>query len=202
MDNEIMELQRQVAEKQEQQKQQISIAHDEILAQYEQEKQGLSKSEDFKKITHEIVERGAKAELAGDMLKILTEEQKNELSAYVLECEKQKLNYRKKKEKGIIVEEVKAEISNKKIEALKKRYGYLYEQDENGNPKNFIANKLVNKYKEFCNWWEGTSDGFKKIVKGILKVVFWGGLAFLVVMIGYRGIMWIAENTKNLPNIQ
>ena len=202
MDKEIMELQRQVAEKQEQQKQQISIAHDEILAQYEQEKQGLSKSEDFKKITHEIVERGAKAELAGDMLKILTEEQKNELSAYVLECEKQKLNYRKKKEKGIIVEEVKAEISNKKIEALKKRYGYLYEQDENGNPKNFIANKLVNKYKEFCNWWEGTSDGFKKIVKGILKVVFWGGLAFLVVMIGYRGIMWIAENTKNLPNIQ
>lgn len=202
MDNEIMELQRQVAEKQEQQKQQISIAHDEILAQYEQEKQGLSKSEDFKKITHEIVERGAKAELAGDMLKILTEEQKNELSAYILECEKQKLDYRKKKEKGIIVEEVKAEISNKKIEALKKRYGYLYEQDENGNPKNFIANKLVNKYKEFCNWWEGTSDGFKKIVKGILKVVFWGGLAFLVVMIGYRGIMWIAENTKNLPNIQ
>ena len=201
MDNEIMDLQRQVAEKQQEQ-QQLSIAHDEIVAQYEQEKSTLSKSEDFKKITHEIVERGAKAELAGDMLKILTEEQKNELSAYILECEKQKLNYRKKKEKGIIVEEVKAEISNKKIEALKKRYGYLYEQDENGNPKNFIANKLVNKYKEFCNWWEGTSDGFKKIVKGILKVVFWGGLAFLVVMIGYRGIMWIAENTKNLPNIQ
>ena len=32
----------------------------------------------------------------------LTEEQKNELSAYILECEKQKLDYRKKKEKCLL----------------------------------------------------------------------------------------------------
>ena len=68
--------------------------------------------------------------------------------------------------------------------------------------EHFVANKFVNKYKEFINWWDGTSDGFKKIVKGILKVIFWGGIACLIVLLGYRAFAWIAENTKNLPNIQ
>lgn len=203
MENELMELQRQIDEKKEQEKNISSgIAHEEIKSEYETNKKELAKNEDFKKLANEIVARSAKAELTKDMLAILNEEQRNELSAYYLQCEKQKLNFRKKKEKGVIIEEVKAEISEKKIEALKKRYGYLYEKDENGQPKNFIANKAVNKYKEFCNWWDGTTDGFKRVVKGFLKAFLWIGIGALVVLLGYRFFEWVAENTQNLPNIQ
>ncbi len=203
MENELMELQRQIDEKKEQEKNVSSgIAHEEIKSEYETNKKELAKNEDFKKLANEIVARSAKAELTKDMLAILNEEQRNELSAYYLQCEKQKLDFRKKKEKGVIIEEVKAEISEKKIEALKKRYGYLYEKDENGQPKNFIANKAVNKYKEFCNWWDGTTDGFKRVVKGFLKAFLWIGIGALVVLLGYRFFEWVAENTQNLPNVQ
>lgn len=188
-------------EQQKEQENYSGLAHDEIQDQYEKNRRELSKNEDFQRISKEIVERGAKAELTNDMLQILTTEQKNELSAYILQCEKQKLDFRKKKEKGVILEEVKAEVSAKKIEALKKRYGYLYEKDANGEPKNFIANKMVNKYKEFCNWWDGTTDGFKRVVKGFLKAFMWVGIGSLVVLLGYRFFMWVAENSQNIPNI-
>lgn len=178
-----------------------SLAHNEIQTEYDRAKQGLQSNEDFKKLTNEIVVRSAKAELSKDMLAILSEEQKNELTAYMLECEKGKLAYRKKQEKKVIIEEVKAEVSNKKIEALKKRYGYLYPKDEHGEPVNFVANKAVNKYKEFCNWWDGTTDGFKRLVKGSLKVLFWSGAITLVVIVGYRALKWVADNTQNLPNL-
>ena len=178
-----------------------NLAHNEIQTEYDRAKQGLQSNEDFKKLTNEIVVRSAKAELSKDMLAILSEEQKNELTAYMLECEKGKLAYRKKQEKKVIIEEVKAEVSNKKIEALKKRYGYLYPKDEKGEPIGFVANKAVNKYKEFCNWWDGTTDGFKRIVKGSLKVLFWTGLISLVCIVGYRALKWVADNTQNLPNL-
>ena len=183
------------------QKNNSNLAHNEIQTEYDKAKQGLQTNEDFKKLTNEIVVRSAKAELSKDMLAILTEEQKNELTAYMLECEKGKLAYRKKQEKKVIIEEVKAEVSNKKIEALKKRYGYLYPKDEKGEPIGFIANKAVNKYKEFCNWWDGTTDGFKRLVKGSIKVLFWTGVITLVCVLGYRGLKWIADNTQNLPNL-
>ena len=178
-----------------------NLAHNEIQSEYDRAKQGLQSNEDFKKLTNEIVVRSAKAELSKDMLAILTEEQKNELTAYMLECEKGKLAYRKKQEKKVIIEEVKAEVSNKKIEALKKRYGYLYPKDEHGEPVGFVANKAVNKYKEFCNWWDGTTDGFKRVVKGSLKVLFWTGVITLACILGYRGLRWITDNTRNLPNL-
>lgn len=178
-----------------------NLAHNEIQNEYDRAKQGLQNNNDFKNLTNEIVVRSAKAELSKDMLEILSQEQRNELSAYLLECEKAKLSYRKKQEKKVIIEEVKAEVSNKKIEALKKRYGYLYQKDQNGEPIGFIANKAVNKYKEFCNWWDGTTDGFKRIVKGSLKVLLWTGILTLVGIVGYRALKWVADNTQNLPNL-
>lgn len=178
-----------------------NLAHNEIQNEYDRAKQGLQNNNDFKNLTNEIVVRSAKAELSKDMLEILSQEQRNELSAYLLECEKAKLSYRKKQEKKVIIEEVKAEVSNKRIEALKKRYGYLYEKDQNGEPIGFIANKAVNKYKEFCNWWDGTTDGFKRIVKGSLKVLFWVGFGTLICIVGYRALKWVADNTQNLPNL-
>lgn len=178
-----------------------NLAHEQIQNEYDRAKQGLQNNNDFKNLTNEIVVRSAKAELSKDMLDILSQEQRNELSAYLLECEKHKLSYRKKQEKKVIIEEVKAEVSNKKIEALKKRYGYLYSKDQNGEPIGFIANKAVNKYKEFCNWWDGTTDGFKRIVKGSLKVLLWTGILTLVGIVGYRALKWVADNTQNLPNL-
>ena len=128
-----MEIQKEVEERQKQELLTPStLAHNEIQNQYDENKRQLATNEDFKELTQQIVKRSAKAELEKDMLAILSDEQKNELSKYLLDCEKHKLDYRKKKEKKVVLEEVKAEVSAKKINALKKRYGYLYKQDENG----------------------------------------------------------------------
>ena len=174
-----------------------SLVKTEIKNQYDKDKQQLTNSDDFKKLTKEITERTAKAELSKDMLNVLNEEQKNELALYMLQCEKQKILYRKQKEKKVILEDVKADIYNKKVEALKKKYGYLYQKDENGNILNFVPSKSYNKYKAFVNWWDNTSDGFKKITKGILKAVFWTLVVGIVVVFGYKLFMFV--NGLNLP---
>lgn len=209
MDKEIQELKKAVEEKQKQElavantnadEMQVSessvatqVAHDAIQSSYEKHTQELKNSNVFNELTKEIVEESAKAELKRDALDILDQKQKNELAEYTLECEKQKLEYRKKMEKGLIKEEVKSDITKKKIETLKNRYGYLYEKDAKGEPKGFVANKFVNKYKEFCNWYKGTGDGFRKIVGTTLKVLIWGGIAFLIITFGFKGLNWLSK---------
>lgn len=174
-----------------------NLVKNEINSQYEKDKQEVANSVSFKQLTKEITERSAKAILTEDMIKVLTAEQKNELALHILECQKEQMTYRKKHEKKVILEDVKAEIFNKKVEALKKKYGYLYEKDENGNILNFVPSKSYNKYRAFCNWWENTTDGFKKIVKGTLKVVFWVSVASLVGILLYKGFTWFSN--INIP---
>ena len=176
-----------------------NFVKNEINSQYEKDKQEIANSVSFKQLTREITERSAKALLTEDMLKVLSAEQKNELALHILECEKQKIEYRKKKEKKVVLEEVKAEIFNKKVEALKKKYGYLYEQDTDGNLINFVPSKTYNKYKAFCNWWDNTTDSFKKIVKGSLKVIFWCSLVAIVIILGYKFFDWV--NSVNIPKV-
>lgn len=178
-----------------------TLAHDVIQEQYKQHKSELKSNEDFVNLTKEVVARSAKAELQKEILDILSEEQRNELAGYLLECEKQKLEYRKKKERKVIIEDVKSKIAEQKIESLKRRYGYLYKKDANGEPIEFVASKAVNKYKEYCNWWLGTSDGFKKIVKGVLRFLLWGAVVFLVATVGYELIMWLVDGVKELPDV-
>lgn len=201
MDKEIAELQKRFeAKKQELETSKVSdLVKAEIENQYAQNTSALTQSEDFKNLTQEIVKRKARADLSKDMLEVLNEEQKNALAKFVLDCEKEKLEFRKKKEKKIIIEEIKADLFNKKVEALKKKYGYLYKRDENGDLIGFVPNKMYNKYASFCNWWANTTDGFKKIVKGTLKVVFWVGVAGLAIVIGYNLFEWISNATANLP---
>ena len=201
MDKEIAELQKRFeAKKQELETSKVSdLVKAEIENQYAQNTSALTQSEDFKNLTQEIVKRKAQADLSKDMLEVLNEEQKNALAKFVLDCEKEKLEFRKKKEKKIIIEEIKADLFNKKVEALKKKYGYLYKRDENGDLIGFVPNKAYNKYASFCNWWANTTDGFKKIVKGTLKVVFWVGVAGLAIVIGYNLFDWISNATANLP---
>lgn len=205
MDLEIEELAKKVKEQQESDREQqakdsiTGLVHEEIQEQYAESKKSLIKSEDFKKLADEITRRSAEAELGKDMLAILSQEQKNALAQYVLECEKKKLDFQQKKEKGIIEEDVKAQVFEKKVAILKKRYGHLYKKDENGEILNFVPSKSYNKYKSFINWWDNTSDGFKKITKGILKFLFWGGVIALVIIVGKAGFKWLIDISRNLP---
>jgi hypothetical protein len=164
---------------------------DTIEKQYEKNRNELATKEEFIGLTEEITERSAKAKLGEDMLAVMSQEHKNALSAYALDCEKQKLEFRTKKEKKLILEDVKADIAKKKIETLEKRYGYMY---EDGEP--FIPSKSYNRQREIVNWWNGLSDNIKKAIKGVLKVCFWGGVIVLTVILGKRVVQWIIENVK------
>lgn len=181
---------------QEQQEISSNLTTDIVKSQYEKDKQELANNEKFQQVSKDIINKSAEIQMQSDLLALLSQKQKNDLAQYALDCEKDKLEFRKKKEKGVILEEVKAEISNKKIDALWNRYGYMYK-----DRKDFIPNKAYNRQKEIANWWNGTSDNFKKIVKGTCKIILWAGIISLVCLLGYRAFKWIAENTQNLPNI-
>lgn len=175
-----------------------SMVTDELKKRYTESKETVFSDSEINKIANNIMIRETKSQLEQDMLAILSAEQKNALAKYALDCEKEKLDYQKKKEKNLVKQQVKAEVFNKKVDVLKNKYGYLYKKDENGNLLNFIPSKSYNKYKAFCNWWDGTTDGFKKIVKGTLKVMFWVALVGVIGLVGYKLIMWIS--TLNIPH--
>ena len=164
---------------------------DTIEKQYEKNRNELATKDDFIGLTEEITERSAKAKLGEDMLAVMSQEHKNALSAYALDCEKKKLEFRTKKEKKLILEDVKADIAQKKIETLKKRYGYMYKDGEE-----FIPSKSYNRQREIVNWWNGLSDNIKKTIKGVLKVAIWCGIGVLVFVLGRRVMLWIIENVE------
>lgn len=203
MDKEVQELQKRFEESKNQMmapaSNMLKLVEQEIDRQYAENNQELAQNSELKEITEEVVKRKAKAVLSRDMLAVLSEEQKNELAKFILDCEKEKLNFRKRKEKKVIIENVKADIFNQKVEALKKKYGYLYKKDENGEIIGFVPNKLYNKYAAFVNWWDNTTNDFKKIVKGTLKVVFWAGVVAVVVLVGYHIFDWVSSVGNNLP---
>ena len=171
-----------------------NIIEDIVKEEYRNRLQEVKNDKEFQKRVQEVVGITSATALRTDLLKALNQEQKNELLQYQIECEKDKLAYRKRHEKKVIREEARAEVQEKKINALKKRFGYLYDTDEHGNPKRFVASKFVNRYKEICNWYDGTSQGFKKIVTATLRIAFYAGLVYLA----YKGLIWASVN---LPTI-
>lgn len=194
MDNDLVEIQNIINERNV--TQENNILSVDVSKQYEDNKKTLMDKEDFKELTKQITERATKVQLSKDMLAIMSEEQKNAITNYALECQKKQFEYRRKLEKNLICEEVRAEVQNKKIEILKKRYGHLYKKDQNGEIIDFIPSKFHNVTKEIANWWNSTSDNFKKIVYATLKLAFWGVVLWLVVKYGYQILKWIAENFK------
>ena len=164
---------------------------DTIEKQYEKNRNELATKEDFIGLTEEITERSAKAKLGEDMLAVMSQEHKNALSAYALDCEKKKLEFRTKKEKKLILEDIKADLVQKKIEILKKKYGYMYKENEP-----FIPSKSYNRQRELVNWWNGLSINVKKTIKGLFRVAIWGAIAVLGVTIGRRALLWLMENVK------
>lgn len=169
------------------------LVKSEIDKSYEATANEVVNDENFTQLTREITERKFKVELGQDMLQILSDEHKLELSKYALDCEKEQLAFRKRKEKKVIIEEVNATIKERKVNALKQRYGYMYKQDANGNLIDFIPSKSYNRNKEIANWWNGQSDNFRKYVKGTLKILFWGAVAVLIFIVGKELFEWIAN---------
>jgi hypothetical protein len=171
-----------------------------IKQQYDKKTNELAADENFQRLTQEVIQRQAKAKLSEDMLAVLDKEHKNELSQYYLKCEKEKLQFRKKKEKKIIIEEVRSEVFAKKLENLKRRYGYLYKKDSNGEPIDFIPSKSYNRQRELTNWWNGLGDNFKRIVKGTFKILIWGAILVGGSMLLYEGFTWFATN-MTIPQV-
>ena len=157
--------------------------------QYKEKLQEQMNSDVIQQATAQVVERKTKAELTKDMLVVMSDEQQNALAEYYLECQKKQLEYRRKKEKKVIIEETKASIQNRKIEALWLRYGYMYK-----DKKDFIPNKAYNTQKEIVMFWNGTSENFKKFVKGTIRFLFWGTVVFLIIKYGIKIIKYLPQD--------
>lgn len=157
----------------------------------------LQQTTDYKEIIKKVVEEGAKTKLESDMLSILNDRQKNELAKYALDCQKEQLEYRKKKEKKLIKEQVNADIIEKQIEIQKKKYGYLYKADKDGNLIDFVPNSFVNKFRAVCHWYANLGGGIKKVLWTTIKIGLIVGGVFLAV----KGMSWLA-NSGILENLK
>lgn len=167
----------------EQHSQRSMTAEDVIDERHNADLQTLQNDADFKKLSMNIALRELRAKLEKNALDVLNEEQKNQLSAYVLKKEKERLDYRVKYERNIDREEVKAEVYRRKLEMAKKRYGHLYQQelvettDENGQKtteiryKNFTTSKWINRYKEFVEWYNNLAKTTQKAILTTAKLL-------------------------------
>ena len=156
----------------------------------------LNNNKTFQELSNRVTDKETEVQLKEKLLNSLSKEQQNELNEYLLQCEKEKLKYRKKKEKKLIKEEMKAEIQKRKIDALWERFGYLY----NGNKTKFVPNKLNNKFKEVANFYDNSSTTFKKIIKTTFRIVFIIAFCYLFVKVGKDVFLWILKNV-NINNI-
>lgn len=207
MDEEVEEIAKQIEERklaiaqQQEQLPNISDKTADIAGQYEQNKTEIAKEEWFKEATQQVTEKATKVQLSKDMLEIMSQEQKNALAQYALECEKKKLEYRQKAERKLIKAEVKADKQNREIEILKKRFGYMYPKDKNGDIIDFIPSRPHNIYKELVNRWSSAGQGFKKFVKTLFVVLFSGCAIALFCLLGMNLFKWLIKNMDKFKDI-
>lgn len=162
----------------------------------------ISKNEEFQEKSLNINARDINSKLDKLGNEVLDREINNKYKQYQLKKLEEKLDYKTKKEKNLIKQEVKGEIAKKKYEIAYKRYGYLYKPtykevvDENGNvvlddegkpvmttvpSKNFTPNKFINIMKEAANFWANLSTNTQKIIWTTIKFLILGGVASLVI---------------------
>lgn len=160
-----------------------STQEDDIVTkQRKKDLEAIAQNEQFQKQSLDINMRDVGAQLLQRQNEIEDKELRNELDRYRLKKEKEKLDYRTKKEKNIVREEVKADVFEKKLEVAEKRYGYLYEKENDETKsmkyKNFTINKFVNRTKEFSNWYKSLSAEVRKIIWTTVKTfLIVGGIA-------------------------
>lgn len=159
----------------------------------------ISENEEFRRASLETHTREVSAELQSKANEIQDKELQNEYQAYLLKKKKEELDYRVRREKDIIKQDVKAQVFQKKYSIAKQRYGYLYNPtwqdklDENGKPmknengepirelvpsKDFTSNSFLNKMREFEHYYENLSVTARKAIWTALKtVLIIGGIA-------------------------
>ena len=203
MDEDLKVIEMEIAARKREQEAQIVVADtkrtpaesgvDVVKQQKVQDLETIARNKDFQQKSLEINMRGVGAELHSEEVKILDKELQNELDTYILKKKKEELDYRAKKEKDIVRQDVKAQVFEKKYEIARKRYGYLYKStwedriDEDGNitkvevpSKDFTPNKLINKLKEIAHYYNNLSATAQKMIWTTLKLVLViGGVALV-----------------------
>lgn len=179
---------------------------DVVKQQKAQDLSAIAKNKAFQEKSLGINMRGVGAELRSEEVRIEDKELQNELNAYILKKKKEELDYRAKKEKDIVRQEVKAEVFKKKYEIAKQRYGYLYQSkwedklDEDGNTikvevpsKDFTPNKVINKLKEIAHYYNNLSKTAQKMIWTTIKLVFVLGGVALGGWLLWEGIKFISS---------
>lgn len=175
----------------------------------------ISENEAFRKASLETNTREVTAELQAKVNEIQDKELQNEYQAYLLKKKKEELDYRVKREKDIIKQDVKAQVFNKKYSIAKQRYGYLYNPtwqdklDENGKPmknengepirelvpsKDFTSNGFLNKMREFEHYYENLSVTARKAIWTALKTVLIIGAIALGGFLLWKLVAFIANS--------
>lgn len=175
----------------------------------------IAKNEKFQKRSTEIDARTVGAKLDKDDNEAYKQELENQYARYELDKKKEALDYRMKLERKTTKEKVKADVAEVKREIALQRYGYLYKptkkevldadgntvKDENGNvvyqeipAKDFTPSKFINWTKEFANWYGNLSKSMQNVIKTTLKILFFGGIAALLIWGAVTGIKLLIDS--------
>lgn len=154
--------------------------------------QQIANSEEFKRETQKLYHKEVAVDFAEKTIKLADRELNNQYEQYALSKKKELLDSRVKYEKGLIKEQVKAQVQQQKIDIALKRYGYLtplYDEnnevvkDKDGNVvvdmSKFTPNKPSNRFKELEFNYRNMSQTARKIIWTTIKTVVIVGLIAL-----------------------
>lgn len=177
-----------------------------VQTQQQEDIKALKDSDEFKNASKQLAEKKLLTEFESEALKVLGQENRNQLEKYMLKKEKERLDYITEKEKPLIKEKAKAELMEQKRKIAIQRYGYLYKKvvvediNENGEKiqkveyKDFTASKPLNIIREFAFKYNNLSETAKKFIWTTLKVVIIVGLIALGLFVGYKLIMALVNS--------
>lgn len=188
-------------------KQELSTADDVIKRQELKDLQAISENEEFQNASRELNTRKVAGKLEEEANKVLDKELQNELDKYRLKKIKEELDYRQKKEKRIVKQQVRADVKATKRRIAEQRFGYLYIPDgtytyvdKDGNEqtaikyKNFTPSWSINKMKEVSNWYKNQTETVQKIIWNTVRFVIFGGMGAAVCYVIYRAVRWLASS--------
>ena len=161
--------------------------------------QQIANSEEFKRETQKLYHKEVEVDFAEKTIQLADRELNNQYEQYALSKKKELLDLRVKYEKGLIKEQVKAQVQQQKIDIALKRYGYLtplYDEnnevvkDKDGNVvvdmSKFTPNKPSNRFKELEFNYRNMSQTARKIIWTTIKTVVIIGLIALCGWLIYK----------------
>lgn len=159
----------------------------------------IKESDEFKEAAKQLYQKSVQEDFKAEAIKIRNHELQNEYDLYALDKKKELLDLQVKYEKGLVKEQVKAEIQQQKIATALKRYGYLTPLfDENGNAikdekgnvvvdmQKFTPNKMSNRFKELEYNYNNMSKTARKIIWTSLKTLIFTGVIFFAGWVIYK----------------